>query len=545
MRRRLFAFGLILTGAAFGQAAGTDPAVWQWSVPIGNSHAYLWIPENCKRVRAVLFAQHNMIERGILEHPVMRQTLAKFGIAEVFVFPSKDPVFDFEEGAGDWFEQAMDTLAAVSGYDELADVPVAPIGHSAHASFPWNFAAWNPERTLAALSVKGDAPQTALTGSGRPNPDWGNRSLAGLPGLMVMGEYEWWEKRLKPLLEFKEANPKVPLAMFADVGQGHFDATDELVQFLAMFLSKAADARLPTDESGELRPVDPTAGWLVDRWRNDEPPRADTAPFDQYDGKRADTFWCFDEQMARAIESAYAKGRGKAEQQVGFFQNGKPMPISNTHAGTELRFLPEDDGLTFHPDAGFIAPLPPDPPSATKDERPPVVTTIPEPAAEGTHASGEVTVFTIVGPVDELGGGRFRVAPDWMFPAGGEQPLEAWFLALSPGDENYKSAARQALLRIPRIREGASQTITFPKISDQEAERRTVSLGATSDSGLPVAYYVSEGPAFVRGNTLHLTPLPQRAKRPVRVTVVAWQFGRGTDPKVRAAAPVTQTFRVK
>ena len=70
-------------------------AVWQWSVPVAGSRAYLWIPEKCEQVRAVLFAQHNMIERGILEHPAMRRTLADCNMAEVFIVPGIDPVFQF------------------------------------------------------------------------------------------------------------------------------------------------------------------------------------------------------------------------------------------------------------------------------------------------------------------------------------------------------------------------------------------------------------------------------------------------------------------
>jgi hypothetical protein len=48
----------------------------------------------------------------------------------------------------------------------------------------------------------------------------------------------------------------------------------------------------------------------------------------------------------------------------------------------------------------------------------------------------------------------------------------------------------------------------------------------------------------VRDGVLHFTPLSPRAKQPVKITVVAWQFGRGTEPQVRAAAPVVRTFLV-
>jgi hypothetical protein len=110
--------------------------VWQWSVPDGQARAYLWIPDNCQQVRAVVVANHNMIEQGILEHPTMRQTLTDLGFAEVWVVPAMDGTFDFNKGAGEHFQKIMDALATESGYDELRTALVVPIGHSACATYP-------------------------------------------------------------------------------------------------------------------------------------------------------------------------------------------------------------------------------------------------------------------------------------------------------------------------------------------------------------------------------------------------------------------------
>src|SRR5579863_5003721 len=77
----------------------THAAEWQWSqsvdsITIGNStehpRAFLWIPPDCKQVRAIVFGQNNMIEEGILQHPYFRQAMAKLGIAELFVAPTFD-----------------------------------------------------------------------------------------------------------------------------------------------------------------------------------------------------------------------------------------------------------------------------------------------------------------------------------------------------------------------------------------------------------------------------------------------------------------------
>ena len=90
--------------------------------------------------------------------------------------------------------------------------------------------------------------------------------------------------------------------------------------------------------------------------------------------------------------------------------------------------------------------------------------------------------------------------------------------------------------------QGPPQQITFDAPSAVRVGTATVKLSATSDSKLPVGFYVREGPAEVNGDTLKLTTLPPRAKFPVKVTVVAWQFGRATDPKIQSAEPVERTF---
>lgn len=533
-----------------------NETVWQWSVPMGEGRAFLWIPEDCRQVRAVVIGQHNMIEQGILEHATMRRTLAALGIAEVFIAPPFDRPFAFDRGAGERFEAMMRALADESGYAELATAPVVPMGHSACASFPWNFAAWNPGRTLAVLSIKGDAPQTNLTGSGAPNPDWDTRTIDGIPGLFVMSEQEWWEDRLTPLLKFRAAHPATPLAVLADTGHGHFDATDELVEFLAMFIRKASAARMPRGrdlrsmdpDTGRrpmlLHPLDPAQGWLAGRWRRDVSQRTAPMTVAHYQGDPAEAFWCFDEEMARATEAYHAKNAGRKTQQVDFVQSGELAPITTTHTGVELKFLPEADGVTFRLAGDFVVPVPPRPPVAAKDTHklPPPTSRVPDSAEPGTHPAGPVRILAITGPVEALASDTFRVAFNRTFSTTDKRDHDIWLLAHHPGDEVFKGAVQQALLRVPRFTEGAPQTITFPALADQKVGTATVPLAATSDVGVPVSYYVREGPAFVRDGVLHLTPLPPRAKLPVRITVVAWQLGRGSEPKLRVAVPVEQSF---
>lgn len=537
---------LVLAATVWGQSRATGGSEWQWSVPDGKARAYLWIPPTCTHVRAVVLANHNMIEQGILEHPTMRRTLSELNMAEIWVVPYFDQTFDFNKGAAEHFETLMAALAEESGYSELRFAPVVPLGHSACATYPWNFAAWNPGRTLALLSVHGDAPQTKLTGNGRPRIAWGDHHIDGVPSLMVMGEFEWWEDRLTPAFEYLAAHPRTPMALLADAGHGHFDYSDRTVAFLAMFIRKAAAVRLPAaetplDQPVPLSPVLPEQGWRNDRWHPNQPPGAPAAPWAAYTGDANHAFWCFDEEMARETEAIYAHSRGKKPQLLSVTELTAP-PQSGCGEPVTPRFVPEADGLTFRLQTAFMDVVPGSP---AKNGNPARWAGLPAGSPLG-HATGggPIVLSWIVGPAVQTGPDSFMVRYGRAeYPSNGRN-RDVWLLASHPGDEQYRSAVQQVQVRLPAAKEGPEQHLSFPAIPDQPAGVRTLKLAATSDAGVPVQYYLREGPAKVQGDTLVFTPIPPRAKYPIKITVVAWQFGRIADPKLKAAAPVEQTFQI-
>ncbi|MDR1601154.1 MAG: hypothetical protein LBS42_01835, partial [Tannerella sp.] len=103
---------------------------------------------------------------------------------------------------------------------------------------------------------------------------------------------------------------------------------------------------------------------------------------------------------------------------------------------------------------------------------------------------------------------------------------------------------QQAELIVPEKRiEGKPQTVSFAGIADVPYDSRSpIPLHATSDAGLPVCFYVTEGPAEIIDSRLVLTAMPPRAKFPVKVTVTAWQYG--IDGKVQTAEPVARSFYI-
>ena len=530
---------LVVLLSLFMQVAKVAAAPWQWSVEIKeliseetNAHpsAYLWIPENCKQVRAVIIGQHNMTEETIFEHPEFRKNMGKLGIAEIWITPGIDQRWDVTKGTQQIFETMMKNLSEISGYTELEFAPVIPIGHSAMATYPWNFAAWNPERTLAVLSIHGDSPRTHLTGYGRANLDWGTRTIEGIPSLMVMGEDEWWEDRLITSFDYRREYPNAPLSFLADAGHGHFDISDELIDYLSLFLKKTVEYRLPEhsslDAPIQLIPVEAKNGWLADRWRKNEKPTAEAASYDKYEGDKHHAFWYFDKEMADATEKYYANERGKTEQYVGFEQKGKLITFNpKSHVRMSPSFQPEADGVTFYLKAVYTDTL--------RNEY------------SKEHSTRPIRMSRICGPVEVVNDTTFTVR---FYRMGLDNPKRTGGICLMASvkqDHKYRSAVQQVEIRIPyRNKEGISQRIIFPKLSDVKASVKKISLNGTADSGLPVYYYVKEGPAEIKGDKLVLTKIPPRAKFPVKVTVVAWQYGCSGEPKVQTAEAVEQSFYI-
>jgi hypothetical protein len=523
-------------------------AEWQWSVPVPpladrpneTPRAFLWIPPNCERVRGVVFGHHNMEEIGVFEHPVFRRTLAELGFAEVWVAPTFDRNFRFDLGAGERFDAMLAALAAESGYAELTNAPLVPCGHSAAASMPWYIAAWQPERVIAGVSFSGQWPYV-------PDPDWAppfpDHAIDSVPGLVAQGEYEWVDETILRGLKIKNAHPLMPLSALGCPADGHFIALEDKIEMLALYVQKAAQYRLPKNYSGgpvQLNPIDVTkTGWLAERYATDKNSSAPAAPVGEFKGAVTNAFWYFDGELAKAVEAFQQKQRGRAAL-VGYVQAGETLPETpGAHHQITLKFLPADDGVTFQLQPTFLATVPKGRPERWARQKAGTAIEVPQ-------TKVPITIQRICGPVEKISADTWRVAFNRASFLGDGRGNEAWFAAVWPGDGPFNRAVQQAMLPIPRrLSEGQGQQIDFPPLAPQKAGVQSLRLTATSDSGLPVGFFVREGPAEIAGDTLKFTALPPRAKFPVRVTVGAYQFGRLAEPKIQSAAPVFREFLIE
>ncbi len=525
---------LVLVALLVSAASG---AVFQYRLDIeyerkgktNTKSVFLWIPPDARQVRGVVIAGMTLMEREFVRDPIIRKACRDEQIALLFS----------TSGVGGMdIEKTLAALARESGYQELTAAPLMFVGHSAGGPPSHRLARKYAERCFALVQYRGGVP-------------WGGDGLPrGVPSLAMVGQFDEfggrmrtedgnepaWQRARDGLARLREKNPDALVTLVVEPGAGHFAWSQRNARYLATWMSKAADARIPqtwdiqADSPPTLKTVDANDGWLVSLDLR-EIGKTRPAPLCEYAGDKGNTMWVFDEEMAKAT-LAYHKGMSGKDQFIRW--NDRYW----VDAGTRYFFL----GMkwvgprTFEVHPEYAEKVP----SQHKGRGP----RWPDAGKAVGHSKAPIKVKPVSGPLVRAGKHRFRIEYDALTPA--DARSRATFLAYSEGDGTYRYTEQVGMM--PRgfrgLRKGKKQTITFPEIEDLPADARPVELKASSDAGLPIQYYVAEGPAVVKDGKLHIAEVPARATYPIEVAVVAAQFGSGVDPKVQSATPVKRTFKI-
>lgn len=360
--------------------------------------ACLRLPKGQKEVKALLYAHQNMTEEVLFRSKSFTEKMDSLGVAMAFI-QSGSQNWDVSKGCQERFDSIISDFAKATEHPEIEKIPIIPFGHSAQATFPWNFAAWNPERTLCVISFHGDAPRTNLCGYGRENLEWGRtRNIDRIPGLMIEGEYEWWNARVRPALAFKMMYPDSRISFLCDAGKGHFDLCEETQDYIARFIAKS------------LENPRPEGGVYYSKWNED--------------GSESDNFheqfWYFDKEMVDLTKKRYEETKGKKMQYVSAKVDDKLIPY-NPESHIKLNLKLEGDEFELEP--VFV------------DES--------RSAISDAHAAVKPRIAVISGPVVQTGDYTFRYDPDYF----GKDPKRLWtgitLCIEADGDDAYKSAVQE------------------------------------------------------------------------------------------------------
>lgn len=367
-----------------------------------GERAYIRLPRGVAQVKGVLYCHQNMTEEVLFRSRDFLTAMDSLGVAMAFIQRGSQN-WDTTQGCQQRFERIMKDFAEGTGHPEIATAPVIPFGHSAQATFPWNFAAWNPERTLCIISFHGDAPRTNLCGYGRENIEWGRtRNIDRIPGLMIEGEYEWWEDRVRPALAFRMMYPESRISFLCDAGRGHFDLSEETQHYIARFIAKSMENPRPE------------GGVYYSRWSSDG-----TESVDPHD-----CFWYHDQEMADRTKAIYASSRGKKMQYLGAKVNGETVAYD---ASRHVKMSTKAAGREFTVEPFFC-----------EEDR--VTPT-------GVHAGVRPRVVLISGPAVQTGEYTFRIDEDYF----GKDPKRQWrgitVCLEADGDDEYKSAVQEMTIQ--------------------------------------------------------------------------------------------------
>ncbi len=510
-------------------------AVFQYQVPVKTpkdpASALLWIPPQAPHVRGVVILGKTLAEPNIVVDAQIRAACAEAQLAIVYLTCGI--------GSAD-IQTVLNDLAGASGYPEIRIAPLFFAGHSAGGPPAKDLAIKFADRCFGLMQYRGGVPGDANNPKYNVSPS--------VPALAMVGQFDEfggrmrdengrenaWEMGRDGLLVFRGSHPAALGSIVAEPGAGHFAWSDRNAAYLAMFIKKAAAARIPdfkpdAPDPVVCRPIDPASGWLADlKARTFD--LATPQPYDAYTGDKSKAQWFFDEEIAKA-NVAYHVGFSKKDQFIKwdhdvFIDAGVRYFINNyawVSDGTQMQFRP-----------------------AYADAYPKTQPNGPRWADAGKpagHSESPIKLRVAGGPLEVAGDQQLRVNFTALDPA--TTPVRGTFIAFSEGDDTYRYTEQVGMLpRGFKSFGGKPQKIDFPPIGDLKPDAAAVDLKATSDRGLPVRYYVAVGPAIVRDGKLVLTDLPARGKFPIDVTVVAWQFGIGGKEGTATAAPVSQTFKI-
>ena len=537
-----------------------ENSVYQYYIPEdpadteNNGGYYLWLPPDCRRVNGLFLAPKNMDEQPFLEFSETRTLCRELGLGIIVMMPSrKSPfvadafpdsypdknkggqkIFNYKGGAVEFLQKLLDRLAEQTGYAEIKYAPVIPMGHSWAGAFPSQAAYGIPDRVICTILLKTHVE------AGVPFDKDARHNLNGVPALIVdeqagpnMGNNANWncwdfKRDQGSRARKRDGDPRGnPVSRVIVYGGGHCEMPKPLMSLMVKYVREACRRRLPDQSPADgpvtLKKIDIKDGWLVDEHlEKSVTDCAPTAIYEGYKGNRDAAIWYFNETLARECE-IYFRGNyeRKNPQILAFIDNSTRQPLKA--ARITIPELADDQTFTVKAIN-----------ASTTDSK----------WYDGVKEFGTSTtpmVYSVImGELEQVGAATFRAVMDRWGGGGCGRTIEADNF----GDANCQPSMTSAMLTVQPVKDGSGQKLAFPKIGDVAAGTTIVPLGATTDAGLPVGYYVVYGPAVVEGNRLRITKIPPRAVYPIEVKVGAYQWGRYGDKPVCGAGPVMQTFMI-
>ena len=496
----------------------------------GNFTGYLWVPENCAKLRGLLIFSQNVPEQMIAGHSAIRKACAdnnlgifysaagfwhgKFGV-------TKEEKKQQEKEDTLSLESMLTALADKSGYPEVATVPWLPIGESMSFLMVNGLGMGRPNRCIALIYAcdisswifTQSIPILGLQGTGG---EWGQKNGDIRELWRQAGGYN------KACENRKKSAPKALITMLVDPCGGHFTCSDPMLDYMATYIDRVTKARLSDDGSASLKSIDVNKGFLAHL-----------------------PIVGIGEQPIESAQGATDTGR------PWFFtredaEKAQAIARTNWNAATQFPLVQAGEGCTVKPWGWNSVTTVALKTSGEFSFKPFLFDTIPEGFLNAGQPLAKTTqlhkVEWVSGPIAPLGNNRFCVELDRNYKNGKVQVTSSLGV-VAEATADIRKSLQPLVVNFSYNTAGTPQTIEFKEIGSVKAGTASVALDAKASSGLPVKFFVEAGPAIIEGNRLVFTQIPLNAKFPLTVTVAAWQWGTCTAP-LHQMAITYQAFNI-
>jgi hypothetical protein len=490
---------------------------------------WLWLPGTVTTgggLRGLITASATVAEESFVLNQEVRTAATNSQLGILFFNPSAITAFGTGGASGidadtTFFLRALDKMANASGFAAVRHCPWFTMGHSTGSAFARNLPWWKPERCLGALVFKGGA----ITA-----PSWSNKLIAEVPLLGMSGQFEEYgpnggcsnprdndanyRATAEDIIRLRQNAPRQLGFATMLPGEGHFAfARPEGAQFVAMFIEKCAQYRLPLGVYADNGPVtlnaiDEQTGWVADTSVY-ATVALDSVP---NTSNLENKFWFLDKQLAQAWQAIHIKAGNNIynETRVLLAANGNTPNITGA---TGLNYN-DCNGKSWVGNASIGD-----------------VITFNGPTV------GSQTLITedIAGAAVEDAPNTFTINPT-LVPDNGSVWMRMWVDRDGSGNT---AADRLVRLRPQRRTNGTSNFVTIVPIGDQQ-EGASFSPTITVSSGQTPFVTVVAGPATISNGVLTIGRIPA-GRDTVKVVLRAAAAGNSTF----ASSAVTETsFRV-
>jgi hypothetical protein len=488
----------ILTGYLSSPIFAHD---WTYTVSVSNQTGgnpktfYLWLPPQLAGVKGLVLTAMGRLSQ-LSGDSLIRKACQE---AELGIVGCMNLDGNFVQADTQYINNAMNAFAAMTKLPELKHVPFASYGTSVGGIFAWEVAFAYPGRFFGV--IQDNAIYTTI-------PSYGQANMAlQVPLLVSRGSEEpvndaYWFSRSK-IMEQRALG--VPASMILHAGIGHFSWTQWEARFMAMWLKKAAAAKIPAGYARNSRPVlNPLAessGWLAGD-TSFKASNIEVASYSLFSGDPAQAFWFFDAEIAAFWKNLH-QGQFSKLIQTGQFSNNTFQNCSNPWQTCSPNF-----NLAF---SNLINP------------------------AATVSSSLPIRYGVYNGPF-VLSGSQIGIDPNLM-----DETNTGWIVAIQEGDNSTQGWERAVRFRVDKNNGGQAQSISVSPIPDQFDTSAIISLNSTASSGLPLSVTIRSGPARLVGNQIQIESFAGDSGARAQVVI---RYGQGGNGSFRTAIMATDTFWV-